>query len=107
MLSDAIARVRRIFVVLLALTTALLPLLELFDRWDTASLPSNDTEFRFTCLLVILDLFVLLAQILPAILRSIRIISLPLGSMTCVCMHQRYEVAKTAPFLPSTIPLRI
>ena len=100
-------RVFRILTIVLALITALYPLVEIFDRWDTSPLPSNDTELCVTCLLAGLGLIILLAQILPGIFRLFDAFLPALAVAARIKSHRQDSLRDLTPFLPSTIPLRI
>jgi hypothetical protein len=101
------SRAYRIFVIVLVLATAVFPLVELFDRWDTSPLPSNDTELCVTCLLAGFGMILLSAKGLPKVLLLFRAIVHSLAPLPRTNLPRRQEISKLVPFLPSTIPLRI
>jgi hypothetical protein len=97
----------RVFVLSLALLTAMLPLAKCFDCRDTSPLPTDDTELYLTALLAVLGLVFLLAKILAP--RS----CLARGNFSLLIKSPNtgparpFYVADLSRFLPVVVSLRI
>lgn len=63
---ESMRRVLQIAVFLLLVSAFALPLMEFFDRWDTAGL-DNDTEFAFFGFVLLLALVLLICELISVI----------------------------------------
>jgi hypothetical protein len=88
------------------LATALFPLVEYFDRWDSPGI-SNDTEFAVFLLIFVLCLVLLVSKLVSALALRVNLVSVPY----CLRSDESGAVGSNCPleiFVPplSSSPLR-
>lgn len=70
-------RILQLGLLLLLLSTVLMPIAEYFDRWDSPGL-NNDTELALFCLILVLCLILVVGKLLSEPSPSMDVILLPL-----------------------------
>jgi hypothetical protein len=92
---------------LFVLSTILVPIAELFDRWDGPGI-SNDTEFAFFALMLLLCLVLLISRLVAVLGLQIRLVTMPLFKEPDRHTKAEAEGAFAIPTpLANLVPLRI
>jgi len=98
-------RLLQLGTVLLVLSTILVPIAELFDRWDSPGI-SNDTEFAFFAVMLLFCLVLLISRLVAVLGLRMRLVTVPVAQEPDRLAAVEAE-AFAIPTRANLIPLRI
>jgi hypothetical protein len=100
-------RLLQLGTLLFVLSTILVPVAEFFDRWDAPGI-SNDTEFAFFALVLMICLLLLVSKLVSSLDLRMHLVTMPFVLDAVRWLTVELEGSFATPGLPANlIPLRI